>query len=213
MLDDNAATMFDTAGLSEVIASAQVQRALPARQAPSKMNTLTLRAESDALLLNEGINLSEAERYYREALKLDPSYAEARVRLARVLSLKNRHADALRLLGPTVESDDIVVRYYGYLALGQAAEGAQKPDVARDAYERASHLFSRAQSPLIAQLRLARDRGDERATTAIAATFASLGPDEDSRADPWWSYFDCHGRDRKHELEALWALYRTTEAR
>ena len=213
VLDANAATMFDTACFGETMASAQIQRAVAPRPSPSKMNTIPLRAEFDGLLFDEGANLSDAERYYRDALKLDPGYAEARVRLARVLSLKNRHADALALLGAPVESDDPVVRYYGFLALGQAAEGAQKPDVAREAYERASQLFSRAQSPLIAQMRLARDRGDDRAAAAIAATFASLGPDEHARADPWWRYFDCHGRNRERELEALWVLYRTTEAR
>lgn len=213
VLDDTASTMFDSACYSEAVASAEVQRALPPREAPSKMNTLRLRAESDALLLNEGINLSEAERYYRDALKLDPGYAEARARLARVLSLRNRHADALALFEVPIDSPDPVIRYYGALALGQAAEGAQKPDVAREAYERATELFPKAQSPLLALMRLARERVDDATAKDTAARFARLSPIEASRLDPWWDYFDCNGRNRQRELQSLWALYGAKDAR
>jgi tetratricopeptide (TPR) repeat protein len=190
-----------------------VQRAVAPPAAPSKMNRLPLRAEFESVLLDEGMNLSEAERYYRDALKLDPGYSEARIRLARVLSLRNRHADALALLQEPVESPEPHVRFYAALALGVAAEGTQKPGVAREAYERALALFPTAQSPLLALMRLARERPDDDAAKVFAARFALLGPNENGRLDPWWDYFDCHGRNRTQELERLWSLYRTTEER
>lgn len=208
-LDDTAGTMFDTACLSEVITSAQIQRALPANPSRSKMNTLPLRAELDALLLDEGFNLAEAERFYRDAIKLDPGYAEAHVRLARVLSLRNRPADALALLHTPLDTKDPVVLYYGALAEGQAAEATQKSDLAREAYERAAGLFPRAQSPLLALMRLARERADDAEAKALAARFEQLAPIESHRVDPWWDYFDCNGRHRDREVERLWSMFRT----
>lgn len=225
VLDDTAETMFDSACFSEAVASAQVQRALPPPLSPSKTNRVfddvservnlgysrsaTPQTTGPArILLEEGFNLSEAERFYRDALKLDPGYAEARVRLARVLSLRGRPADAFALLQTPVESPDAFVRYYGALALGHAAEGTQKAEVARAAYERAAELFPRAQSPLLALMRLAREHVDDAGAKKTAAAFASLPADENYRLDPWWDYFDCHGRKRRGELERLWSLYR-----
>lgn len=213
VLDDTAETMFDSGCFSEVVASAQIQRALPPPPTPSRMNTMLLRAESQALLLDERFNLSEAERFYRDAVKLNSAYAEARVRLARVLSLRGRHADAFALLQEPFESAEPVVRYYGALALGLAAEATQKPEVARGAYERAAELFPRAQSPLLALMRLAREQVDVAGAKKTAAALAALPADENYRVDPWWDYFDCHGRYRKGELERLWSLYRKKEAR
>ena len=209
LLDDTAGTMFDTGCLSETIASAQIQRALPPYPSPSKMNTLRLRAESEALLLGERFNLAEAERFYRDAITLDPGYAEAHVRLARVLSLRDRHAEALALLHTPLDTKDPVVLYYGALAEAQAAEATQKSDLAREAYERAVGLFPRAQSPLFALMRLARERADDVEARALAARFAQLVPIENHRVDPWWNYFDCNGRNRDREVERLWEMFRT----
>ena len=208
VLDDSAGTMFDTACLSEAIASAEVQRALPQGTSPSQMSTIARRANSEMRLLDEDINLSEAERYYRDAIKLDPLHDEARVRLARVLSRRSHHGQALELLQAPMGQPEAAVRYYGALARGEAAEATRKPDLARRAYEEAAQLFPNAQSPLLALMRLARERGDDPTAKEIAARFAQLGPHEHSRFDPWWDYFDCNGRNSRIELERLWALYR-----
>ena len=205
--------LFDAGCFAEVIASAQVQRALAPALPPSKRNTLQLRAESDALLLDEGLNLADAERQYRQLLEREPDHTEARVRLARVLSLRDRHADAIALLEKPVASRDPVVRYYGALALAHAAEATQKPDLARDAYAQATVLFPRAQSPLLAQLRLARANADDIVAREKARAIASLRPAEIDRPDPWWDYFDCNGRNRDREVEQLWRLFRTEAAR
>ena len=87
------------------------------------MKTMRLGVESEVLMLEEAFNIAEAERFYRDAIRLEPGYAEARVRLGRVLSLRDRHAEALTLLSTPVETGDPVVRYYGALTLGHAAEG------------------------------------------------------------------------------------------
>lgn len=207
-LDDTAGTMFDTACLSEVLASARIQRALPPGPSLSHMKTMRLGVEAEVLMLEEGFNLAEAERFYRDTIRLDPGYAEARVRLGRVLSLRDRHADALALLHTAVDTQDPVVLYYAAMAQGRAAEATQESDLARDAYERAARLFPRAQSPLLALMRLARERGASAEANTLAAKFAQLAPVENQRVDPWWDYFDCNGRHRDRELEQLWSMFR-----
>ena len=208
VLEDTPATMFDSACFSETMASAQVQRALDPGVPLSAPPSIRAAAKTEALLLDERYNLSEAERFYRDALKLDPGYSEARVRLARVLSQRNKAAEAVALLQAPIESTNAFVRYWGGLALGEAAEATQKPAVARDAYANAAKLFNRAQSPLLALLRLARERADDAEAKQLIDRIARLPADEQVRSDPWWDYFDCHGRFRDEERERLWAIYR-----
>ena len=209
VLDDTPGTMFDSACFSEVMASAQVQRAVEPRETASAPPSMRLRVQSGNLLLDERYNLSEAERFYRDALKLDPGYSEARVRLARVLSLRGRHADAAALLQAPIETTNAFIRYWGWLALGQASEATQKLDEARDAYNRATAMFPHAQSPLLALLRLARERADDADAKGLSLRITLLPPHEQYRLDPWWDYFDCHGRYLDEERERLWAIYRS----
>src|SRR5262249_42281044 len=94
---------------------------------------------------------NEAERLFREALASDSSYAEARVRLARVLELRGLHAAAVTeasraLAGPLPP----VIEYYGALALGRAQEALSQHDLARASFERATRLYPAAQSPRLA---------------------------------------------------------------
>ena len=208
LIPSDPAMLFDAGCFAEVIASAQVQNALP----QSSRNRLQVRVESQ-VLLNERFNLVEAERQYRQLLEREQDHAEARVRLARVLSLRGRPADAIALLKSPINSRDPVVRYYGALALGQAAEATQKPDVALEAYERAVALFPHAQSPLLAQLRLARASADDVEAREKARAIASLRPTEIGRPDPWWDYFDCNGRNRDSEVAQLWRLFKTDASR
>lgn len=213
LIPSDPGLLFDAGCFGEVIASAQVQNALPPSLPSSKRNTLQLRVESDALLLDERFNLAEAERQYRQLLEREPGHAEARVRLARVLTLRGRPEDALTLLESSIDSMDAVVRYYGALALGQAAEATQKPDLARDAYEQATSLFPRAQSPLFARLRLARMHADDAGARQTARAIALLRGTEGDRPDPWWDYFDCNGRNRDREVAQLRRLFTTEAAR
>ena len=210
VLDDTPETLFDSACFSEVMASAQVQRAIEPSVSASAPPSVRLRVQSASLHLDERYNLSEAERFYRDALKLDPGYSEARVRLARVLSLRNKAANAAALLQAPIETTNAFVRYWGALALGQATEATQKPEIANEAYRQAAELFPRAQSPLLALLRLARERGDDAGAKELGSRVSLLPANEQHRLDPWWDYFDCHGRYRDEERERLWALYRST---
>ena len=208
----DTALMFDAGCYGEVIASPEIQRSLSRGPRSAPANPQASRNPT-ALLLNERLNLADAERRYRTALEREPRHAEARVRLAHVLSRRDRPADAVATLQSPLETSDRVVRYYGALVLAQASEATGHLDAATKAYEGAAALFPLAQSPILALLRLARARGDEQTAKDLTARVAGLGPDESRRHDPWWVYYDCNGRNRDIEVERLWALYRREDRR
>lgn len=213
MLPGDASVIFDEGCAAELIASPQIQRALPVRRSPPTTSSLTFQTDADFLRFNEGLNLAAAEKAYQEVLKLEPRHAEARVRLAHVLSRRGRQADAISLLGTNIETSDPIVRYYAELVVAGAAEENDRTELARASYQRASTFFPRAQSPLLALLRLTRDRGDTSTAREVAGRLTSLGPVENSRMDPWWDYYDCNGRNRDREVELLWKLFRTGDKR
>ena len=212
MVVGDTAITFDAGCYGEAIASPKIQRSLERAPPPVPQNPEQLR-NSTASLLNDRFNLADAERHYRTVLAREPGHAEARVRLARVLIRSGRHADAIALLRPRLETSDGVIRYYGALVRAQAAEATASLDAAREAYEHAAALFPLAQSPLLALIRLARERADEQAVKDLTLKMTALGHHERQRPDPWWNYFDCNGRNRNTEVERLWAMYRTTQTR
>ena len=79
MLPDDARILFDRACYAEILG-------LPRTQA-----LLSDRALS---IPDEDHTNGEAERLFRRALRADPSYVEARVRLGRLLGVRKRHAEA-----------------------------------------------------------------------------------------------------------------------
>ena len=207
LLEEDAGHHFDAGCMAELIASPQIQHVVP-KPTASKLNSLALRAELDSLALAESFNLSEAEREYRDSLKIDPAYDEARVRLARVLSLRGRHREALDLLQAPIASREEPVRYYRQLILAEALEREGRVREAHDAYLEASGMFPLAQSALIPRIRLARELADDASGKLAVARMAALPRPESGRDDPWWGYYACNGRNRDRELEALWQLFK-----
>ena len=210
MIKGDMNVSFDAGCYGEAIAAPAIQRSLerggaPVRKTPQQLTT--------ALLLSSGFNLDNAERQYRDVLKQEPHHTEARVRLAHVLTRRGSPGDALALLHPPIEAEDPIVRYYGAMVVAEVSEATGQLDAAQEAYEQAAMLFPRAQSPLLALLRLARERADEATVKALAAKAAALSPHAAHRLDPWWNYYDCNGRNRDAEVERLWAMYRTRETR
>src|SRR4030095_2176523 len=138
---------------------------------------------------DEGEELRRAEKYSRESLERDPSRAEARIRLGRVLNRRGRHQDAIvELRRATAASKNRLLLYYGNLFLGDAADALGLAEEARRAYERAGELFERAQSPRLAISSMAARAGDR--SGALAAIETVLGGEQPDLADdPWWSYY------------------------
>ena len=147
--------------------------------------------------------LERAGRYYREAVDVDPSFAEAHLRLGRVLGLLGRHSQALEALqrGLTL-TRDAVLRYFADLFAAAEYESLGRLEDARRAYERCASLAPTAQSPLIGLSEVARRSGDRTAALQAMQRLATLsdGPD---RIDPWWDYLRSHAWNADQLLEEV----------
>lgn len=144
---------------------------------------------------SERQNLEVAERYFRDALRVEPRNTEARLRLGRVLGLRGRRSEAMpHLQQAWKETSDQATAYYASIFAGREDELRGRTAAARQHFERAARLFPAAQTPHLALSRLAFHDGDVgRATQSIAQLFA-LPAEEADRYDPWWQYFSGTGR-------------------
>jgi tetratricopeptide (TPR) repeat protein len=149
-------------------------------------------------------NLRKAERFFREALRLEPGNAEARARLGRVLGGLGRRADALAELRKiALPAGDPSVDYFAWLFLGDAEAAAGHRPQARQAYGEALRIAPGAQSCWLSISRLARQGGDR--SGAIDAMRRTLEADEPTPDDPWIHYYIGPGGRRAGTLlRAIW---------
>jgi tetratricopeptide (TPR) repeat protein len=148
--------------------------------------------------------LKEAEKLYRKALRVNPDFAEAHLRLGRVLLLLGRPQQAYPELREAAgKIEDSQLSYYAALYLGRALEALSRPDAARQQYERAARLYPTAQSPLLALSQLEwREDDPEGAIAAVQRVFElPLGNIRED--DPMWIYDLSHVRDADALLEAM----------
>lgn len=150
-----------------------------------------------------GTELGIAERVLRRALANDPSLAEARVRLAHVLSARGKAAEAAALARQTLAAPlPSFVEYYGAMVLGRAEAQLGHPAEARVAFERAAARYPHSQAARVALSRL--DLAAGHAAEAVEALVRMLGSGTPERIeDPWPWYFRLHQPDAQSYLDAL----------
>ena len=204
--DDAMLTMLG-GSLHEALASSQVQEFVRSATPPMGITVTVGSTRTER---------GRAETLFRRSLSIDPRNAEARLRLGRVLSLQDRHLDALNELRrvdasvPADASAPAVLQDYGSLFAGDAAEALGRMEEARAAYERAAALYPKAHSPRFALSQLAARAGDTIAASQTLELVLS-GPDPAPDDDPFWTYLEAAGRDADALLaEAYRAL--TSEA-
>ena len=133
------------------------------------------------------LRLNYAQACYRDALKLDPHLAEARLRLGRVLYLRNepRPAQAeLETVAATATEPRLA--YLAHLFLGAVAQQQNDRDSARRHYEQAIAIAPEHQTAYIALSFLEDMSGDAaRAQRVVAERPMPASRDND---DPWWEY-------------------------
>lgn len=148
--------------------------------------------------------LKLARTYFEKAVASDHKYAEARLRLGRVLGILGYHEKAVvELQRASASIEDLPLMYYASLFLGSEFEALSRRSEARIQYERAAMLYPNAQAPLFALSELAHSRGDaEGALLAIQRVFelprTNLWED-----DPWWTYDIAHAHDAAVLIETL----------
>lgn len=152
---------------------------------------------------SERQELAEAERFFRRALSVAPDHQEARLRLARVLLLRSRAAEAAQELQRATPFDDPLLGYFAALLLGAAREAVGDPEGARQSYRHAAEMYPHAQSPRFALSALARRHGERSAALdALAGLFIAQEENKEDE-DPWWTYDQLAGRDADDLLDAI----------
>jgi tetratricopeptide (TPR) repeat protein len=194
VLRDDARALFDRATYAETFG-------LPIYQAVRESSSGT---GGTAGLPAENQTNEEAERLYRRTLDVDPSYVEARVRLARLLEHRGKHDEAAQEIDKALEAQPAgVVGYYAHVVAGRIASARGRYEEALGHYRSAASLFRLAQSALIGASHAALMLAD------VPQTLAPLEQLRDDRAardaDPWWDYSLGAGRDVEQLLAALWA--------
>lgn len=144
-----------------------------------------MRHEEDA---DPGVkgDLKDAERHYRQALILAPDLVEARVRLGRVLALRDE-AEGLKILAQIDQSAEGAYQYLARLFEGDRLEQRGDGAEAERRYAMALSIFPSAQSAnmALAHARHARGARAEAAQDVRSSTGASGVEDT---ADPWFWY-------------------------
>jgi protein O-GlcNAc transferase len=158
--------------------------------------------------------LRDAEKLLRRAVELKPDFAEAHIRLGRVLEILGHTAEAAEHLVKGVEAtDEPPLRYYGSLFLGAAEAQLGHDAAARAAYERAAALFPNAQSPPLGLSELARRAGHRDEALREIEKVYRLESTWNRTADPWWTYNYAQGRNADALLDALQKPFRLTADR
>lgn len=145
---------------------------------------------------SEESELKLALQFFQKTLAADPNYAEAHLRLGRIMGLLGHHDQAVAELQQAAASiKDPQLLYYASLFLGREYAALSRRSEARDQYERAAMLYPTAQSPLLALSQLARSGNDlEGALLSLKRAFA-LPRKDPWKDDPWWVYDLAHVRD------------------
>jgi tetratricopeptide (TPR) repeat protein len=181
LFPSDPAILFGSGVLHERFASTALQAAA---------DSVTESNRTSAAVSSARGELIRAERFFRDSLVHRPEHLEARVRHGRVLDDLGRHeeaSDELRRAIADGASDQLL--YLAQLFLGRAEEARGHDEAARTAFERASALYPKAQSPRLALSQIARRAGNRPAAQRELHAIAALPDDERRREDPWWLYY------------------------
>lgn len=216
LLPDDVRILFDRACLFEMLGLPMSQSlltnedviAMRLRQSGQRVLPGAPRMSATASLAGipteEAAN-AEAERLFRRALAVDGTFVEARVRLARLLSVGRRYADAEAELDTALTtSHDPAISFYAHLFAGRASKALGKDSVAARHYREALELFPAAQSALLAQSQLALQNADVPGALMPIRRLVSLPARQDASVDPWWQYHLGPGRDADARLGEMW---------
>ncbi|HEY0875624.1 MAG TPA: tetratricopeptide repeat protein [Vicinamibacterales bacterium] len=210
LFPDDPGILFDAGCYVEAYASPLMQAAMFAEGEGPKPKRRVGLLQADPR--SESRLLSEAEKRFRRTIELDPTFAEARVRLGLVLMKRGRTKDAIAELerALALPADD-EVKYYAQLFLGRAAAAEGSHARAIEANTAAAALFPVAQSPRLA-LSLLNSETVAR-TNDEALEGVLVRTDESERHDPWWVYYRGSGRNEADVYRAFADRVRSIRAR
>jgi tetratricopeptide (TPR) repeat protein len=128
-----------------------------------------------------------AESSYRRALDLDATLDEARLRLGRVISLRNDQKAARMELERVARHAEIPrLQYLAHLFLGAVAEYQNDFATARADYRAALAIGPACQTPYIALSSVDAALGHDVTARDLMARYAAVSAE--AAPDPWWFY-------------------------
>lgn len=219
LFPDDEWLLFDRACLAEILAlprsqlvmdDARAQQNGPANR-PSQLfvpGQLSVNRSVAYPTAAEGNSL--AERMFRKALDIDPNLIEARVRLARLLEVRGRFAEAQTQLDRAIASriSDPAVWFYAQLFAARASLATGRPTSAMAHVRQALVLYPDAQSALLVRSQIALQQSDVRGALQPIQQLGLQSPIPQDRSDPWWLYDMGTGRLANGLLADLWARAR-----
>jgi tetratricopeptide (TPR) repeat protein len=157
------------------------------------------------LLPGEEKTNREAEKLFRHALEVSPGFAEARVRLARLLERRGQHDEAAAEVDAALAVPaPAAVAYLAHLVGGRVAHARQRYDEALQHYREASTLYPDAQSTLLGASQAALMAADVSAALDFVHRLSARS--QMANGDPWWEYELGAGRDVNDLMHGLWRL-------
>ena len=151
-------------------------------------------------------DLLTAEHLYRNLLARDPSLAEARLHLGRVLDIDGRSDAALRELRQLgAASVEARLRYMGHLFAGDLLRRQARLADARDDFALAVEAWPGGQAASLGLAEALQSLGEPEAASAL---MAALEDREPVRPDPFRSYHFGDRVEQKRRLEAVKAMAR-----
>ena len=210
VLPDDARILFDRACYAEILGLPKTQVLLSnadivelqARRAGRRPARQTVGGAAQLGIPLAEVTNGDAERLFRHALRVDPSFVEARVRLARLLEERKHYEEGAAELHAALAARPAgIVAFYAHLFAGRAAQALGRIDEAAANYRAAAALFPGAQSARLALSQAALLDAD------VPATLAPIEHlDRSSSAqDPWWQYDLGSGRDADELLREMWS--------
>jgi tetratricopeptide (TPR) repeat protein len=147
-------------------------------------------------------DLGAAEGIYRELLSRDPSQAEARLRLGRVLELRGQRDQALAEMGQAAAAPDKRVQYLSHLFAGDLLRRQSRIPEARQQLAQALAAWPSGQAAALSLAETLHAAGDGEAAAKTLATALGAGASMPT-PDPFRTY-QCGDRaEHKALLEAL----------
>jgi hypothetical protein len=198
VLPDDANVLFDRGCSAETLG-------LPAYQVlPGDAGYGNAATRIRIVVAPENRTDEEAETLFRRALDVDPRYAEARVRLARLLERRGLHDEAAAQIEQALAgAPGDRVAYFAHLVAGRNELARGRAPDALAQYRAALAIFPDAQSALLGASEAAVMNAD---VSGALALVQKLGDRTAAlEADPWWSYILGAGRDVRELMAALWA--------
>jgi tetratricopeptide (TPR) repeat protein len=220
LLPDDPAILFDRACLAEAMGLPRSQQVLMDPRAqeaddanapgylPGRAGTLQSQRTVRTNPLSENSANAEAERLFRRVLTIDPARADARLRLGRLLIMRERYAEAAsELTRALATTHDRMTSYLAHLFAARAVARLGRLEAAATHVDAALALFPDAQSALIAKSQLALQRADVAGALSPVDRLAHINHDRPP-IDPWLSYDAGPGREASTLLADLWASMR-----